>query len=121
MWLMPWSRTSCSARSASPLETSPSAAAPKITRLDWCPVAPKGARSIIGSGYAGPRRRDVRTSLLGDSRTHLHDRRVARELARDQRLAEPERAREVEQAGRDEGEDLVQVDEVGGRVHPHQD
>src|SRR4051794_6998821 len=47
MWLMPCSRITSSVRSASALETSPSAAAPKITRLDSCPVAPKGARSII--------------------------------------------------------------------------
>src|SRR4051812_26751204 len=47
MWLMPCSRSSSSVRSASALETSPSAAAPKITRLDSCPVAPKGARSIM--------------------------------------------------------------------------
>src|SRR3954470_5309390 len=47
MWLMPCSRSTWSVRSASALETSPSAAAPKITRLDSCPVAPKGARSIM--------------------------------------------------------------------------
>src|SRR6185312_10590801 len=47
MWLMPCSRITSSVRSASALETSPSAAAPKITRLDSCPVAPKGARSIM--------------------------------------------------------------------------
>src|SRR6478609_3837035 len=49
MWLMPCSSTSSRARSASALETSPSAAAPKITRLDSCPVAPNGARSIMRS------------------------------------------------------------------------
>src|SRR4051794_31107268 len=47
MWLMPCSRSTCSVRSASALETSPRAAAPKITRLDSCPVAPNGARSIM--------------------------------------------------------------------------
>src|ERR1700755_2099383 len=47
MWLMPCSRRCCSVRSASALETSPRAAAPKITRLDSCPVAPNGARSIM--------------------------------------------------------------------------
>src|SRR3954470_7200939 len=49
MWLMPCSRRWFSVRSASALETSPSAAAPKITRLDSCPVAPKGARSIMAA------------------------------------------------------------------------
>ena len=34
-------------RSASAFEALASAAAPKITRLDSCPVAPKGARSIM--------------------------------------------------------------------------
>src|SRR3954451_7793264 len=47
MWLIPCSRRWFSVRSASALETSPSAAAPKITRLDSCPVAPNGARSIM--------------------------------------------------------------------------
>src|SRR3954465_7469162 len=51
MWLMPCSSRSSSVRAASALETSPSAAAPKITRLDSCPVAPNGARSIMASGY----------------------------------------------------------------------
>ena len=41
-------------RSASALETSPSAAAPKITRLDSCPVAPKGARSIMRGSLRHP-------------------------------------------------------------------
>src|SRR3954447_13452606 len=51
MWLMPCSRRSSKVRSASALETLPRAAAPKITRLDSCPVAPKRARSIMPLGY----------------------------------------------------------------------
>src|SRR3954463_1478099 len=60
MWLIPCSRSSCRVVSASALEALPSAAAPKITRLDSCPVAPKGARSIMENrvmgGSALPRR-----------------------------------------------------------------
>src|ERR671936_2126805 len=51
MWLMPCCSSSSRVRSASALETDAKAAAPKITRLDSCPVAPKGARSIMASGY----------------------------------------------------------------------
>src|SRR3954463_7148598 len=47
MWLTPCSRSTSRARAASPFETRPSAAAPKTTRLDSCPVAPNGARSIM--------------------------------------------------------------------------
>src|SRR4051795_1066151 len=47
MWLMPCSSSSSSVRSASRLETAPSAAAPKMVRDDSWPVAPKGARSIM--------------------------------------------------------------------------
>src|SRR3954451_17864631 len=47
MWLTPCSSSSSSVRSASCLETLPSAAAPKIARDDSCPVLPKGARSIM--------------------------------------------------------------------------
>src|SRR4051794_15798232 len=47
MWLMPCSSSNSSVRSASRLETAPSAAAPKMVRDDSWPVAPKGARSIM--------------------------------------------------------------------------
>src|SRR3954469_24183188 len=47
MWLTPCSSSSSSVRSASCLETLPSAAAPKMQREDSWPVAPKGARSIM--------------------------------------------------------------------------
>src|SRR3954470_8126265 len=47
MWLTPCSSSSSKVRSASCLETLPSAAAPKIARDDSCPVLPKGARSIM--------------------------------------------------------------------------
>src|SRR4051794_21944602 len=47
MWLTPCSSNSSSVRSASCLETLPSAAAPKMQREDSWPVAPKGARSIM--------------------------------------------------------------------------
>src|SRR6185436_18053891 len=73
MWLMPCSRTSSSARSASRLETSPRAAAPKITRLDSCPVAPKGARSIIGWR--------LRRGLEGLRSDHRQELELARVLA----------------------------------------
>src|SRR3954462_1801467 len=52
MWLTPCSSSNSSARSASRFGTSPSAAAPKITLEDSCPVAPKGARSIMRGDYA---------------------------------------------------------------------
>src|SRR3954447_7983001 len=52
MWLMPCSSSSSSVRSASRLETAPSAAAPKMVRDDSWPVAPKGARSIMPGAYA---------------------------------------------------------------------
>src|SRR6476620_18666 len=59
MWLIPCCSRASRARSASPLETLDSAAAPKITRLEWCPVAPNGAVSItrtsLGRGRS-PRR-----------------------------------------------------------------
>src|SRR3954454_11471869 len=47
MWLIPCSSRTSSARSASDFEPLASAAAPKITRLESCPVAPNGARSIM--------------------------------------------------------------------------
>src|SRR4051794_40009468 len=47
MWLMPCSSSVSSVRSASCLETLPSAAAPKMVRDESWPVAPKGARSIM--------------------------------------------------------------------------
>jgi hypothetical protein len=47
MWFTPCSSSSSSARSASRLAPRASAAAPKIARLDWWPVAPNGARSIM--------------------------------------------------------------------------
>src|SRR3954469_21656442 len=50
MWLMPCSSSNSSVRSASRLETLPSAAAPKMQRDDSWPVAPKGARSIMARG-----------------------------------------------------------------------
>src|SRR3954463_1450620 len=64
MWLTPCSRRTSSARSASPFETWARAAPPKTTRLESCPVAPNGARSImtttLSPGPAGrPRRRPV--------------------------------------------------------------
>src|SRR4051812_15411420 len=54
MWLIPCSSSSSSARSASPFETRASAAAPKITRLDSCPVAPNGARPIMFPSLGPP-------------------------------------------------------------------
>src|SRR3954471_22474514 len=48
MWLIPGSSRAWRARSASDFEPLASAAAPKITRLESCPVAPNGARSIMG-------------------------------------------------------------------------
>src|SRR4051794_29093936 len=53
MWLIPCSSRTSSARSASAFEPLASAAAPKITRLESCPVAPNGARSIM-SPTLGP-------------------------------------------------------------------
>src|SRR5919107_252318 len=55
MWLTPCSSSTSSARSASALDTLPSAAAPKITRLESCPVAPNGTRSIMSAAYPRPR------------------------------------------------------------------
>src|SRR3954453_12891201 len=46
MWLTPCSSSTSSAPSASAWVPLPSAAAPKITRLDSWPVAPKGVRGI---------------------------------------------------------------------------
>ena len=43
------------------------------------------------------------------------------DLARDERLALAEGRGAIDQAGRDEREDLADVGEVGRRVHPHQD
>src|SRR4051794_11484444 len=60
MWLMPCSRSTWRAVSAWALEALPSAAAPKITRLDSCPVAPKGARSIMKKRVMGRRARSPR-------------------------------------------------------------
>src|SRR4051794_5488581 len=53
MWLIPYSSSTSRAASASPLETLASAAAPKITRLESCPVAPKGAFSITRRSLGG--------------------------------------------------------------------
>src|SRR4051812_17517676 len=53
MWLTPCSSRTSRARSASPLDTLPSAAAPKITRLESCPVAPNGAASITRTSLCG--------------------------------------------------------------------
>src|SRR3954471_19074331 len=54
MWLTPCARSTSSARSASPLETLPSAAAPKMTRLDSWPVAPNGACWITSASVRPP-------------------------------------------------------------------
>src|SRR4051794_13571233 len=53
MWLMPCSSSTSRARSATSWDTLPSAAAPKITRVESCPVAPNGLRSIM-EGSLGP-------------------------------------------------------------------
>src|ERR1700750_3444090 len=103
MWLMPCSRSTCRAVSASALEALPRAAAPKITRLDSCPVAPKGARSIMPSGYgldhppcqllrrlAGARvdrarERDRRARAAVEAAVLGHDQRAAGDVDRDDR------------------------------------
>src|SRR3954463_915384 len=72
MWLPPCSSSTSSVRSSSALETSPSAAAPKITRLDSCPVAPKGARSIIPGRIVVHRARGQRRTTAGRVRAALH-------------------------------------------------
>src|SRR6185503_16531842 len=79
MWLMPCSRITSSVRSASAFETSPSAAAPKITRLDSCPVAPKGARSIMSGRIRIMKRSPALAPLSHD---HHHALDVARRLRR---------------------------------------
>ena len=74
----------------------------------------------VRGGVLSPGGRHIGAALFGDARTDLHERRVRRELPGEQRLAEPEAAREVEQAGRDEPEELTRVREVRGGVQPHQ-
>src|SRR4051812_21497108 len=98
MWLTPCSSRTSSARSASPFEPLASAAAPKTTRLDSCPVAPNGARSIMRSTL-GPR---------GAGRPGRDRPAVALHLDLLQRLAgvargerEPDEAADDQEAGED--------------------
>src|SRR3954453_19834552 len=109
MWLIPCSRRWLSVRSASALETSPSAAAPKITRLDSCPVAPKGARSIMASAYVF----DGVAQALGELLGGLAGTRVQRAGERDPRLGA---AVEAAALGHDERGSLdVDGDDRGAR------
>src|ERR1700755_3156162 len=95
MWLMSCSSRTSKVRSASALETLPRAAAPKITRLDSCPVAPKGARGIMPSGYGfdhPPRQLLRKLAEARMKRTRERDRRAraaveAAVLGHDQRAA----------------------------------
>src|SRR5215203_862048 len=105
MWLMPCSSRSSSVRSASCLETLPSAAAPKMVRDDSCPVAPKGARSIM-AGRLRPLPQD-RVEAAGPERLAV-DHRV--DVAR----------------GADGGDELrlafeCPVEIVGGDLEPPED
>src|SRR3954469_6396988 len=100
MWLIPCSSRTSSARSASPFETWASAAAPKITRLESCPVAPNGARSImtttLGPGPAGrPRRRPVGPAVALDLDLLQRLAGVAR------REGDPDQAAHHEEPGQD--------------------
>src|SRR5215218_10010575 len=105
MWLMPCSSSSSSVRSASRLETAPSAGAPKMVRDDSWPVAPKGARSIM-AGRLRP----------------LAQHRV--EAARAERLA-VDHAVDVAR-GADRGDDLRlalerAIEVLGGDLEPPED
>src|SRR5215218_1104649 len=116
MWLTPCSSSSSSVRSASCLETLPSAAAPKMVRDDSCPVAPKRARSIM-AGRLRPLPQH-RVEAAGPERLAVDDRmRVARGADRghDLRLA-LERAVEILRGDLEPAEDAVVADAQHGEA-----
>src|SRR4051812_31516463 len=112
MWLISCFSMRSRVRSASALDAFARAAAPKITRLDSCPVAPNGARSIMSSAYVldgaaealgellrrlararvqGPREGDGRAGAAVQAAPLGHDQGRALDVDRDDRRARGQR------------------------------
>ena len=86
-----------------------------------CAAQPPGAaRADIRSGVrAGPVRWDVGSALLGEAGTEAHEAGMRCDLPGDEGFALAEGGHAIEQARRDEREDVADEGEICERVHAH--